>query len=150
MGNLKAKANDPGEPQWQPVLPEDLPKVEAFINDLTQHKEELSRQMQSYRQKPDLTIDDLMWEDYLNLSLNRLVFNIDDPFAGQSHQQRVINRFLANMATQHVADLWLDMHPTSRVARIIADRGTRVPAIIHAAFLYEIWPAVGVKFDQGR
>jgi hypothetical protein len=38
----------PGERQWRPVLPEDIPKVEAFFNDLTQHKEELRHHMQYY------------------------------------------------------------------------------------------------------
>jgi hypothetical protein len=150
MGRLEAEANEPGEPQWRPVVPEDLPKVEVFINSLAQNKEELRHQMQYYRQKPDLTVDDLLWEAYLNLSLNSLVFNIDDPFAGQSRQERVINRFLTNINTQHVADLWLDKHPTSLVAKIIADRGVEAPAFIHAAFLYEIWPSVGPNIGRDR
>ena len=150
MGRPEAGANKPGEPQWRPVLPEDLPKVEAFISNLAQHKEELRYQMQYYLQKPDITMDDVFWGDYLNLSLNRLVFNINDPFAGQSHQEQVISRFLANMDAQHVAELWLDQHPTSEVAKIIAEQGVAAPEIIHAAFLYEIWPTFGVKIDKGQ
>ncbi len=131
------------------LAPKDRPKVQAFMQSLTQNKEKLRHQMQYYLQKPDIPMDDVMWRDYLNLSLNRLVFDID-PFAGKSRQERVIGRFLAHMGTQHVAELWLDQHPTSEVAKIIAEQGVAAPEIIHAAFLYEIWPTYGVKIDKSQ
>jgi hypothetical protein len=140
--------NEPGESQWQLISPKDRPKVQAFMQGLTQNKEKLRHQMQYYLQKPDITMNDVAWRDYLNLSLSRLVFDIDDPLAGQSRQQRVINRFLANMNAQHVADLWLDEHPTSEVARTISEQGVAAPEIIHVAFLYEIWPTYGVKIHK--
>jgi len=141
--------NKPGEQPWRPVLPKDLPKVEAFINELSQNKEQLRSQLRNYLQKPDITMDDVIWADYLNLSVNLLVLD-SDPFADQSPQQRRVSRLLANMATQHVADLWLDKHPTSGVAKVIAERGIDAPALIHKAFLYEIWPSFGPKIDRDR
>jgi hypothetical protein len=140
--------NEPGEPQWQLLSPKDRPRVQAFMQSLTQNKEKLRHQMQYYLQKPDITMDDVMWRDYLNLSLSRLVFDADDPFAGKSRQERVIGRSIANMETQHVAELWLDQHPTSEVAKIIAEQGVAAPEIIHAAFLYEVWPTYGVQIDK--
>jgi hypothetical protein len=153
MGNRTPEGlpggNEPGESQWHLLSPKDRPKVQAFMQGLIQHKEELRHGMQYYLQKPDITMDDVMWQDYLNLSLSRLVFD-SDPFAGKSRQQRVIGRFLANLGAQHVAELWLDQHPTSEVARVIADQGVAAPEIIHAAFLYEIWPVYGVQIDKGQ
>jgi hypothetical protein len=141
--------NEPGEPQWQLISPKDRPKVQAFMQGLTQNKEELRHHMQYYLQKPDITMNDVDRRDYLNLVLGRLVFDID-PFAGKSRRERVIGRFLANLDAKHVAELWLEQHPTSEVAKTIAEQGVAAPEIIHAAFLYEIWPTYGVKIDKGQ
>jgi hypothetical protein len=139
--------NAPGESEWQLISPKDRSKVQAFMRDLTENKEKLRHQMQYYLQKPDITMDDVIWRNYLNLSLNRLVFDIE-PLTGKSRQERVINHYLANIDAQHVAELWLDQHPTSEAAKIIAERGVAAPAIIHAAFLFETWPSFGVKIDK--
>src|SRR5918999_1445555 len=60
------EANKPSEQLWQPVLPKDQEKIDAFINDLTQNKEEVLGQLQSYLHKPNKTRDDRALAIYLD------------------------------------------------------------------------------------
>jgi hypothetical protein len=142
-------ANIPGEQRWRPYLPEDFPKVEAFIKDLAQHKEEIQHHLKNFLQRPDITLNDAIWQDYLNVSVNRLVFDTD-PFAGQSPREHWLSKTFLALDATHVAELWLDEHPTSLVAKIIAEQGIDAPAFIHQAFLYEVWPVVGPKRAEDR
>jgi hypothetical protein len=140
--------NKAGEQPWRPVLPKDREKIEAFVNDLTQNKEELLSQLQTYLHKPDKNRDELALAIYLDAVVKRDVLGID-PFASkhpgdEAHQET--REYIAFLAAEHVGQRWLDEHPDSELAELVADFSIYAPDFMHRAFLYEIWPSVRSKF----
>jgi hypothetical protein len=140
-------ANKPVEQLWQPVLPKDREKIEAFVNDLVQNKEEVIDHLQSYLHKPNKTRDELALAIYLDAVVKRDVLGIN-PFASkepgdEAHQES--REYIAILATEHVAKSWLEEHPDSQLASIISDATIYAPDFIQQGFLYEMWPSVRSK-----
>jgi hypothetical protein len=129
------------------VLPKDREKIEEFVNNLAQNKEEVLDQLQSYLHKPNKSRDELALAIYLDAVVKRDVLGID-PFASkqpddEAHQES--RKYIALLATEHVAKTWQEEHPDSHLASIISDATIDAPDFIQQAFLYEMWPSVRSK-----
>jgi hypothetical protein len=139
--------NKPVEQLWQPVKPKDQEKIDAFINDLAQNKEEVLARLQTSLHKPNMTGDEMALAIYLDVAIKRDVFGTD-PFASKQpgdEEQQEYREYIADMATEHVAKTWLKEHPDSELASIISDATIYAPDKIHRAFLYEMWSSVYPK-----
>ena len=141
------EASKPREQLWRPVMPKDREKIEAFVNDLVQNKEEVLDQLQSYLHKPKKTGDEMALGIYLDVVMKRDVFGID-PFASkqpgnEAHQES--REYIALLATEHVAKTWLEEHPDSQLAELVADLSIYAPGLMHRAFLYEMWSSLSPK-----
>jgi hypothetical protein len=135
------------EQLWQPVKPKDQEKIDAFINDLAQNKEEVLDQLQSHLHKPNKTGDEMALGIYLDVAIKRDVFGID-PFGSKQPGDKVhqeSREYVAILATEHVAKTWQKEHPDSQLAELIADLNIYAPDFMHHAFLYEIWHTVLLK-----
>jgi hypothetical protein len=130
------EANKPGEQLWRPVLPKDQEKIKAFVNDLAQNKEQVLGQLESFLSKPNKTRDDVALAIYLDAVVKRDVLGID-PFAsyqpgGEAHQES--REYIAVLATEHVAKAWLEEHPDSQLAELVADMSIYAPDFMHRTF----------------
>jgi hypothetical protein len=95
----------PGEQLWEPMLPKDREKIEVFVNDLAQNKEEILGQLETFLFKPNKTRDDAALAIYLDTVVKRDVLGVE-PFASQqpgdeAHQES--REYIALLATEHVA-----------------------------------------------
>jgi hypothetical protein len=141
------EANKPGEQLWRPVVPKDQEKIDAFVNDLVQNKEEVLGQLATFLSKPNKTRDDMALAIYLDTVVKRDVLDID-PFPNQQPGDEAHQEFredIAFLATEQVGQRWLDEHPDSELAKHVADLSIYAPDFMHRAFLYEIWPSVRSK-----
>jgi hypothetical protein len=133
-----------GEQLWRPVLPKDREKIEAFVNDLAQNKDEVLDQLQSYLHKPKKTGDEMALGIYLDVAIKRDIFGID-PFASKQpgdEARQESREYIAHLATEHVAKKWQEEHPDSELASIISDATIYAPDFIQQGFVYEMWSSV--------
>jgi hypothetical protein len=143
-GTIFQGYNIPGEQLWRPVMPKDREKIEAFVNNLAQNKEEILDQLRTYLHKPNKTGDEMALGVYLDVAVKRDVFGID-LFASKQpgdEAKQEYREYIAIMATKHVAKSWLEEHPASQLASIISDATIYAPDFIQQGFLYEMWPSV--------
>jgi hypothetical protein len=141
------EANKPGEQLWRPVLPKDREKIEEFVNDLAQNKEEVLGQLETFLTKPNKTRDELALAIYLDTVVKRDVLGID-PFASQQPGDEAhleAREDIAILAAEHVGQRWLDEHPDSQLGELVADLSIYAPDFMHRAFLYEMWSEVRSK-----
>lgn len=122
------------------------PKVglEMFVEKLRSHKDQLLQQVNEFLHKPNKTREEIALGIYVDVVLKQHIFGID-PFASKNpgdDELQTDREMIAYMAGEYVAHRWLDKHPESQAAEVVARYSIYAPSTSHESLVQEIWPSL--------
>jgi hypothetical protein len=121
-------------------------EIENFVRRLREKKEDLIKEISQLFDRV-ASPDEMALAIYLDVTLRQSVFGMD-PFVSASSTESEIqqNRLaIAVDATEHVANHWLQHHPSSLNARVVSRLTLMAPTASQVALLSEMWSSLPIN-----